>query len=311
MSPISGQFASMFGHFLSGPLPGAFLAQRRRGNALALLVGRSTRNFSRQVRKIPFSRLLTRDLRKSPAPQEVVMEISRRRALHVSAGALTGVSLGLWPEPLLAQAQQAPQPTPDRLVETPLRKLAELPLRPDGSAPEYAPKQAGAISDPTIWRYTKGQPPQIEFDYRQMKVKVDAGGTATRSGMLTFADLEPLPRHSYVVLLQCGASNPRGIVKWTGVRFADVASMLGVQPSARYCRIVASDKYWIDEDMRTMVHPQVVLAWMLNDAPIPPKHGAPLRLIIPFRYGARSIKAITEIYFTASSFPLPTLPPTA
>jgi len=47
----------------------------------------------------------------------------------------------------------------------------------------------------------------------------------------------------------------------------------------------------------------------LDDEPIPPKHGAPLRLIIPFRYGARSIKAVTEISFTSTSFPLPVLPP--
>jgi DMSO/TMAO reductase YedYZ molybdopterin-dependent catalytic subunit len=141
-----------------------------------------------------------------------------------------------------------------------------------------------------------------------MKVKIDAGGTAKRSGTLTFADLEPLARHSFVVLLQCGAANPRGIVKWTGVRFADFANMLGVQPFAYYCRIVGSDKYFVEEEMKTMMHPQVLLAWMLNDEPIAPKHGAPLRLIIPFRYGARSIKAVTEIRFTASSFPAPAPP---
>lgn len=126
---------------------------------------------------------------------------------------------------------------------------------------------------------------------------------------MAFADLEPLPRHTYVVTLQCGAPNPRGTVQWTGVRFSEFAKLLGVQAFAHYCRIVASDKYWVEEDMKTMMHPQVVLAWMLNDAPIPPRHGAPLRLIMPFRYGARSIKAVTEIYFTTTSFPMPTLPP--
>ncbi|MBI3261677.1 MAG: molybdopterin-dependent oxidoreductase [Acidobacteria bacterium] len=231
--------------------------------------------------------------------------MSRRQAMRVSGAGLTGLSLRLRPEPLLAHAQQAPQPVPDKLVETPVRNIAQLPLLPDGSAPEYTPREAGTISEPTLWRYTKGQPPLIEFDYRKMKVKVDARGTAKRSGTLTFADLEPLPRHSFVVLLQCGAPNPRGIVKWTGVRFADFANMLGVQAFAHYCRIVSSDQYWIEEDMKTMLHPQVILAWMLNDEPIPPKHGAPLRLIIPFRYGARSIKAITEIYFTSTSFPMP------
>lgn len=237
------------------------------------------------------------------------MRISRRDAMRVSSTTLAGLSLGLRPEPLLAQAQQPAKAAPDRLVETSARNIAPLPLKPDGSAPEYTPREAGTISEPTLWRYTKGQPPQIEFDYRRMKVKVDARGTAKLSGTLTFADLESLQRHSYVVLLQCGAQNPRGIVKWTGVRFADFATMLGVQSFAHYCRIVGSDKYWIEEDMKTMMHPQVVLAWMLNDEAIPPKHGAPLRLIIPFRYGARSIKAITEIYFSSTSFPMPTLPP--
>jgi DMSO/TMAO reductase YedYZ molybdopterin-dependent catalytic subunit len=54
-----------------------------------------------------------------------------------------------------------------------------------------------------------------------------------------------------------------------------------------------------------LTHPQVILAWLLNDQPIPPQHGAPLRLIVPFRYGARSIKAIQEIHFTATSFTPP------
>ena len=46
----------------------------------------------------------------------------------------------------------------------------------------------------------------------------------------------------------------------------------------------------------------------MNDLPIPPRHGAPLRLIIPFRYGNRSIKAITEMVFATPSLPMPTLP---
>jgi len=236
------------------------------------------------------------------------MKLSRRQAMCVSGTTLAGLSLGLKPEELLAQAQQAPQPVPDKLVEAPLRNIAPLPLLPDGSAPEHTAQEAGTISEPYLWRYTKGQPPEIEFDYRKIKIKVDSRGLARETGTLTFSDLEALPRRSYVTLLQCGAPNPRGIVKWTGVRFADFANMLGVQPFAHYCRFVASDRYWIDEDMKTMMHPQVMLAWMLNDEPLPPKHGAPLRLIIPFRYGAHSIKAITEIYLHATGMPTPQLP---
>jgi len=171
---------------------------------------------------------------------------------------------------------------------------------PDGSAVEYMPQEAGTITG-VLWR-TKNQTPDIEFDYRKMKIKLDARGTAKLSGTLTFGDLEKLPRHSYVTLLQCGAPTPHGIVKWTGVRFSDFAQAMGAQSFAYYGRLVGSDGYFIDEDMKTLMHPQVILAWLLNDEPIPPQHGAPLRLIVPFRYGARSLKAITEISFTATSF---------
>ena len=95
------------------------------------------------------------------------------------------------------------------------------------------------------------------------------------------------------------------IVKWTGVRFSDFAKMVGAQSFANYGRLYGTDGYFIYEDINTLMHPQVVLAWLLNDEPIPPQHGAPLRLIVPFRYGARSLKAITQIEFTATSFAPP------
>ena len=45
-------------------------------------------------------------------------------------------------------------------------------------------------------------------------------------------------------------------------------------------------------------------SWVLQkDKPIPPGNGAPLRLVIPFRWGARSAKALTHILLTSTSFP--------
>src|SRR6266478_10113067 len=224
------------------------------------------------------------------------MKISRRESIQLSAGALASLSG-------FAVSQAAAQTAPAGLAETQLRNISSLPLKPDGSAPEYTPQEAGTITG-VLWR-TKNQTPDIEFDYRKMKIKLDARGTARLSGTLTFGDLEKLPRHSYVTLLQCGAPMPRGIVKWTGVRISDFAQTLGVQSFAYYGRLVGSDNYFVDEDMKTLMHPQVILAWLLNDQPIPPQHGAPLRLIVPFRYGARSLKAITEISFTATTFAPP------
>ena len=224
------------------------------------------------------------------------MNLSRRETMQLSATALAGLSLA---RASSAAAQNAPAPA--GLVDTQLRNAAPLPLNPDGSAVEYPPQQAGTITG-VLWR-TKNQTPDIEFDVRKMKVKVDARGTAKLSGTLTFGDLEKLPRHSQITLLQCGAPMPRGIVKWTGVRFSDFAQSIGVQSIAAYGRFVGSDGYYLDEDIKTLMHPQVMLAWLINDEPIPPQNGAPLRLVVPFRYGARSVKAITEISLTATSFP--------
>ena len=163
----------------------------------------------------------------------------------------------------------------------------------------------GPITDPLMWRTPNRQAPEIEFDYRQMAIRVDTRGMARLGGTLRFSDLEPLPRVSNTFLLQCGAPNPRGVVKWTGVRFSDFADTLGLRPGVHYCRIVGSDGRYFDESVETLRHPQVMLAWMMNDEPIPPRHGAPFRLIVPFRYGARSIKAIREIIFSTPSLPAP------
>ncbi len=239
------------------------------------------------------------------------MTISRRDAILVSGSTLAGLSLGaLTREDLHAQAapQQPPQqPWPEQLVERPLREgfPAPLPLNADGSAPENQASEAGPITEPLMWRTQNRQAPEIEYDYQKMKIKVDTRGLGKLAGTMHFSDLEKLPRVSHTFLLQCGAPNPRGVVKWTGVRFSDFADMLGLVSGVHYCRLIASDRLYVDEPVSTLRHPQVMLAWLMNDAPIPPKHGAPLRLIVPFRYGQRSIKAITEIVFGTPGLPAP------
>jgi DMSO/TMAO reductase YedYZ molybdopterin-dependent catalytic subunit len=230
-----------------------------------------------------------------------MQNLSRRETIQISAGAVAAISLAAI-RPTPAAAQPAPAAQPDSLVDTKLRTIASLPLNPDGSAPEHSEADIKMLEG-VFWK-TKGTP-DIEFDYNKMKIKVDARGTANLAGTLRFSDLEKLPRHSQITLLQCGAPKPTGIVKWTGVRFFDFAKMLQAQDFAAYGRFVSSDGYVIDEDIKTLMHPQVMLAWMINDRPIPPEHGAPLRLVVPFRYGARSLKAITEIQLTATSFPPP------
>jgi len=240
------------------------------------------------------------------------MPISRRDAIRVSGATLAGLSVAsIAAEALPGQTPpQPPAPWPDQLVERPLREgfPAPLPLNADGSAPEHQASEAGAITDPLMWRTPNRQAPEIEYAFQKMAIKIDTRGLAKLTGTLHFPDLERLPRVSHTFLLQCGAVNPHGIVKWTGVRFADFADMIGLVPGAHYCRLIASDRHYVDEPVAVLRHPQVMLAWLMNDAPIPSRHGAPLRLIVPFRYGQRSIKAITEMVFATPGLPMPPLP---
>src|SRR5207253_7162798 len=112
----------------------------------------------------------------------------RSETMQMSAAAVAGLSLSALQTPQAA-AQSAP--APQGLAESELRKITPLPLNPDGSAPEHAPQEAGSITG-VLWR-TRNQTPDIDFDYRRMKIKLDARGTAKLSGTLTFPDLEKLP----------------------------------------------------------------------------------------------------------------------
>ena len=236
------------------------------------------------------------------------MSISRREAIAFSGSALAGLSVGgIDASGLSAQVAQPEQEWPDRLVEAEMREgfPVPLPLNPDGSAPEHDPGEAGPITPPLMWRSRPRVTPDVEADYRRMAIKLNSRGFSRLEGTLRFTDLEQLPRVTHTFLMQCGAPNPRGIVKWTGVRYADFVDMIGLIEGAHYCRFIAADGHYVDEAVSTLRHPQVMLAWMMNDEPITPDHGAPLRLVIPFRYGNRSVKAITEILFGTPSLPAP------
>src|SRR5262245_45735329 len=158
------------------------------------------------------------------------MTISRREAIRISGTTLAGLSMGvLTRENLEAQAGAAQEPWPTSLVERPRREgfPVPLPLNPDGSAPEHAASEAGAIEGRLMWRTANAEAPAIEYDYRKLAIKVDTRGLAKLGGTMHFSDLDKLQKVSHTYLLQCGAAQPRGVVKWTGVKFSDFADMLG------------------------------------------------------------------------------------
>ena len=53
-----------------------------------------------------------------------------------------------------------------------------------------------------------------------------------------------------------------------------------------------------DSDTPSALHPQTLLAWALNDEPLTVEHSAPLRLVIPVKYGIKNLKRIGALRWT-------------
>ena len=56
--------------------------------------------------------------------------------------------------------------------------------------------------------------------------------------------------------------------------------------------------YYVGLDIESALHPQTLLCYAMDDRPLSLGHGAPLRLVIPVKYGIKNIKRIGTIRFT-------------
>ena len=96
------------------------------------------------------------------------------------------------------------------------------------------------------------------------------------------------------------------IGKWAGVRLRDVIAIVQPLPIARYAIFHCMDQddqgtqYYESLDIAEAMHPQALLATSLNDSPLPPDHGAPVRLKVPTQLGYKSAKWVSRIEFAPS-----------
>jgi DMSO/TMAO reductase YedYZ molybdopterin-dependent catalytic subunit len=96
------------------------------------------------------------------------------------------------------------------------------------------------------------------------------------------------------------------IGKWSGVRLCDLLADAGVRRQARYVIFYCMDTdpmgtpYYESLSLKQAAHPQTLLAYDLNDKPVPVKNGAPLRIKIPTQLGYKSAKYVYRIEVAAS-----------
>ena len=108
------------------------------------------------------------------------------------------------------------------------------------------------------------------------------------------------------------------VVPWNGFELADLLNMAGVQSGAKYVSFETAlrpdempgvaynvldwpyvEGLRLDEAM----HPLTIMATGIYGKDIPKQNGAPLRLVVPWKYGYKSIKSVVRITLTDTQPP--------
>ena len=144
-------------------------------------------------------------------------------------------------------------------------------------------------------------------DYRTLATngfrdyRLAIGGLVRNSLTLSLDELRALPARTQITRHDC-VEGWSVIGKWKGVSLASLLVRAGVLPKARYVVFRCADRldplgptYYESIDMDDAHHPQTILAYELNDAPLPIANGAPIRVRIERQLGYKMAKYIMAI----------------
>jgi DMSO/TMAO reductase YedYZ molybdopterin-dependent catalytic subunit len=145
-------------------------------------------------------------------------------------------------------------------------------------------------------------------------------GRVGRELSLSLGDLRARPATTLAVTLECAGNgrallSPRplsqpwlleavGTAEWTGVPVRDVLEEAGVDDGAVEALFSGLDRgveggepqrFERSLPLAEAMRDEVLLAYAMNDAPLLPQHGFPLRLVVPGWYGMASVKWLERI----------------
>ncbi len=150
-----------------------------------------------------------------------------------------------------------------------------------------------------------------EFKARPWKITVD--GEAERTGTFDFDDfIKPFDLEERIYRLRCVEAWSM-VVPWVGISLAAVLKSLKPTSRAKYVafqtlhdptRMPGQSRRSLDWPYREgltiaeAINPLAILAVGLYGEVLPNQNGAPIRLVVPWKYGFKSIKGIVRISFT-------------
>lgn len=152
-------------------------------------------------------------------------------------------------------------------------------------------------------------------------------GAVAEPLQLSMVDLDAFPARTEIVTLECAGNGrarllPRpvsqpwlfeavGTAAWSGVAVADLLEAAGPDPAAVEVIFTGADRgieggaeqaYQRSLGLDELRRRDVLLATHMNDSPLLPQHGAPVRLVVPGWYGMTSVKWLTTMTVVTEAF---------
>jgi DMSO/TMAO reductase YedYZ molybdopterin-dependent catalytic subunit len=199
----------------------------------------------------------------------------RLSGLSVGGMLLTGVSLTL----LESLAGQATEPLN--------QQVEELLFQPQTLVPEFP---ASAIEPEALIVNTYRSTPHLN----PAEFRLVVNGAVNNPLSLDLNAVQQMPKRSMVIRHVC-VEGWAAIVQWGGVPLQALLKLAQPKPDARYAYFLSADGYYESWDLRSVVHPQTILAYEKNGAPLPIENGAPLRLASPIKLGYKLSKWVTQV----------------
>lgn len=132
------------------------------------------------------------------------------------------------------------------------------------------------------------------------------GGLVRRPYSLSLDELRALPSRTQITRHDC-VEGWSAIGKWKGVPLGGLLDRAELLPGARYVVFRCADRldadgpaYYESIDLDDAYHAQTILAYELNDAPLPVANGAPVRVRIERQLGYKMAKYVMAIDVVAS-----------
>jgi len=169
----------------------------------------------------------------------------------------------------------------------------------DARAPEYDASEMSPIfrSNGTANPDTPEYNAMLANGFADYRLRV--GGLVARPLALSLDQLRRLPARTQITRHDC-VEGWSAIGQWHGPLLGTVLKAAGLRRTARYIVFTCADllggvPYYESIDLIDAFHPQTILAWAMNGAPLTVPHGAPVRLRVERQLGYKHAKYVMAI----------------